>query len=119
MPSGPVAGSSRIAIHAYQLKNPRETRVALLYVLQNWAKHGRGAGYDPRSSAVWFNGWTRPPPPTAEKPIVAIGRTWLVRLGWRHHGLLRPDERPAGRLQGLGSGLSPPAPVHIAPTFAF
>ena len=28
--------------HAHVLKTPRETRSALLYVLQNWAKHGRG-----------------------------------------------------------------------------
>ncbi len=28
--------------HAHQLKTPRETRAALLYVLQNWAKHTTG-----------------------------------------------------------------------------
>jgi REP element-mobilizing transposase RayT len=83
--------------HAHQLKTPRETRVALLYVLQNWAKHGSGGDYDPRSSALWFDGWTRPPPTPVEAPIVARGQTWLVRIGWRHHGLLRPGERP-GRL---------------------
>ena len=81
--------------HAHQLKTPRETRAALLYVLQNWAKHGRGGDYDPRSSAFSFDGWSRPPPPAGEGPIVATGRTWLVSVGWRRHGLLRPGERPA------------------------
>jgi putative transposase len=80
--------------HAHQLKTPRETRAALLYVLQNWAKHGRGGDYDPRSSAFSFDRWTRPPPVVREDPIVAKGRTWLVRVGWRRHGLLRPGERP-------------------------
>ena len=42
--------------HAHELKTPRETRAALLYVLQNWAKHGPGGAYDPLSSAVWFDG---------------------------------------------------------------
>jgi hypothetical protein len=81
--------------HAHQLRTSRETRTALLYVLQNWAKHGRGGDYDPRSSAFSFDGWTRQPPTTGERPIVANGRTWLVRIGWKRHGLLRPGERPA------------------------
>ena len=83
--------------HAHQLKTPRETRAALLYVLQNWAKHGPGGDFDPRSSALWFDGWTRPPPASAMSPIIAPGRTWLVRVGWRHHGLLRPGERPRSK----------------------
>jgi len=79
--------------HAHELKTPRETRAALLYVLQNWAKHGSGGAYDPLSSALWFDGWTRPP--IAEAPsIVAAPRTWLVKVGWRRHGLLRPGEKP-------------------------
>jgi putative transposase len=84
--------------HAHQLRTPRETRAALLYVLQNWAKHGPGGDYDPRSSALWFDGWTRPPKATPESRLVAQPQTWLVRLGWRRHGLLRPGERP--RSQG-------------------
>jgi len=80
--------------HAHQLETPRETRAALVYVLQNWAKHGPGGDFDPGSSALWFDGWTRPPPPSATAPMVARGRTWLVRVGWRCHGLLRPGEKP-------------------------
>jgi hypothetical protein len=94
--------------HAHYLKTPRETRAALLYVLQNLAKHGPGGDYDPRSSAIWFDGWTRPPAPSAEAPMVASGRTWLVRQGWRLHGLLRPGERP-GREPWLCSAARIPA----------
>jgi len=91
------AGGSVFAdrYHAHQLKTPRETRTALLYVLQNWVKHGKGGDYDPSSSAFSFDGWARPPPSTVERPGVARPRTWLVRVGWKHHGLLRPGERPA------------------------
>jgi hypothetical protein len=65
---------------------PRETRNALLYVLQNWAKHGKYPGYDPASSAPWFDGWSTPPPQRDEPQIVARPRTWLVTVGWRRHG---------------------------------
>src|SRR5271155_4596026 len=80
--------------HAHELESPREARHALLYVLQNWAKHGPGGAYDPHSSAVWFDGWSVAPQGEKPPPIVARPRTWLISLGWRHHGLLRPGERP-------------------------
>ncbi len=80
--------------HARELKTPRETRTALLYVLQNWMKHGRGPGHDPCSSARWFDGWSLRAPTSPDPPIVAAPRTWLVTLGWRRHGLLRGEERP-------------------------
>ncbi len=91
--------------HAHYLKTPRETRAALLYVLQNWAKHGPGGDYDPRSSAIWFDGWSKPPE-VEEERLVATPRTWLVRVGWRRHGLLRPGERPGA---GPRPALRPPA----------
>jgi hypothetical protein len=82
--------------HARALTTPREVRNALVYVLTNWQKHERRAlGIDPASSGVYFTGWaggtihhrgTRP---------VAIAQTWLLRVGWRRHGLLRIDEQPA------------------------
>ena len=90
--------------HARQLRTPRETRAALLYVLQNWKKHlGNVTGIDGCSSARWFEGWASPPAlPT--KPIpVARPRTWLASTGWREHGggLLGFEEAPAnsGRLK--------------------
>jgi REP element-mobilizing transposase RayT len=88
--------------HAHELKTPRETRAALLYVLQNWLKHGQGRGHDPCSSARWFDGWKERPPANPDPPVVATPRTWLVTLGWRRHGLLQPEERP-GRRQERGT----------------
>jgi hypothetical protein len=43
---------------------------------------------------VVFDGWTRPPPAIRDELTIAKGRTWLVRVGWKRHGLLRPGERP-------------------------
>jgi hypothetical protein len=88
--------------HAHELKTPRETRAALLYVLQNWAKHGPGGDYDPRSSARWFDGWSQRPPLSdrcAGDAVVAAPRTWLITVGWRRHGLLRPGEKPGPHLR--------------------
>jgi REP-associated tyrosine transposase len=50
--------------------------------------HGEGGDYDLASSAPWFDGWTKPPGPVAGSPVVAAARTWVVRVGWRRHGLL-------------------------------
>jgi hypothetical protein len=81
-------------------------------------------GIDPYSSGEWFDGWRewRPnsgtPPPFVEAPrwsarrlvddggkkrnfdetaqrVVAEPRTWLAVAGWRRHGLIALDERPA------------------------
>jgi REP element-mobilizing transposase RayT len=94
--------------HARALETPREVRNALVYVLLNRKKHGAfpgifGEAIDPLSSALWFDGWKRAvvprhPPPSAEQAAapcpVAAARTWLASIGWRRHGLLRPDEAP-------------------------
>ena len=85
--------------HAHTLCSPREVRAALVYVLQNWAKHGPSGHFDPRSSARWFDGWSEPPPSGKGPPIVAVPRTWLITVGWRRLGLVRPSERP-GKLVG-------------------
>lgn len=78
--------------HARMLRSPREVRLALVYVLQNWRKHGgRGGGVDPCSSSASFDGW-RGRACTAA-PVVRA-RTWLLRWGWRRLGLLDPRERP-------------------------
>jgi REP element-mobilizing transposase RayT len=87
--------------HAHELKTPRETRAALLYVLQNWVRHGSGGAYDPLSSAFWFDGWSIPPATRASPPIVATPRTWLITMGWRRHGLLKPGERPGPFAQAV------------------
>jgi hypothetical protein len=91
--------------HAHALLTPREVRTALVYVLQNWAKHGSGGQFDACSSAQWFDGWRVPPSsdadPPVDPPIVATPRTWLINKGWRLHGLIKPSERP-GKLLGSG-----------------
>jgi REP element-mobilizing transposase RayT len=87
--------------HARALRSPREVRSGLLYVLQNWKKHVRGAqGLDGRSSARWFDGWAEPLDRPAGSSPVARPRTWLATTGWLQctRGPLRPDERPEAAL---------------------
>lgn len=83
--------------HARELTTPREVRNALVYVLNNWRKHGWNApGHDPRSSASSFDGWRRVDAAARRPSPVARARTWLARVGWRRHGPIGDDERPAG-----------------------
>jgi REP element-mobilizing transposase RayT len=95
--------------HHRALRTPREVRRALAYVLTNARRHlakagraARAAGprLDPASSARWFDGW-RPQaasrlPGIAANCEVAQPRTWLLRIGWRRHGLIDPNEMPGG-----------------------
>jgi REP element-mobilizing transposase RayT len=99
--------------HARLLRTPREVRNALRYVLLNARKHAVATAktarkvlevvLDPASSARWFDGWkpVHGTVPSAlahtsahEDPPVARARTWLLRVGWRRHGLLDPAEVP-------------------------
>ena len=91
--------------HSRVIRSPREARQLLAYVLLNahkdYARSGqRLIGFDPCSSGRYFDGWAdaapRPPPwedPSEAGPEVAAPRSWLLRTGWRRHGLLRTDER--------------------------
>ncbi|MBK8100786.1 MAG: transposase [Planctomycetes bacterium] len=84
--------------HDHILKSPRETRNALRYVLQNARHHaakGRmvdaSAPIDPFSSAPWFDGFREPIHVRGLEAIVRPvldPQTWLLRVGWRRHGLL-------------------------------
>jgi hypothetical protein len=87
--------------HSRELTTPREVRNALVYLLQNWKKHGvttEGPVVDHFSSALLFAGWKvhvdtvpEPDPWPPRNP-----RTWLLGAGWSlQHGLLSPYERPA------------------------
>ena len=90
--------------HHRSLRTPREVRRALAYVLLNARRHlakrrrlARGPTFlDPASSARWFDGWQVQVPgctPDASEPReVARARSWLLRIGWRRHGLLDPAE---------------------------
>jgi len=89
--------------HLRVLKTPREVRHAVAYVLLNARKHWRqrtGAAppirLDAASSGAWFDGWKRPPPSSEAPPprAVAPPRSWLLRKGWREHGLVDPAETP-------------------------
>lgn len=98
--------------HARLLRTPREVHHALRYVLLNARRHaGREGGsaqrngdvaLDPASSARWFDGWRRTIHPTdgggrnsaVGQPAVAHPRHWLLRIGWRRHGLIDPREVP-------------------------
>ena len=101
--SGPVLDSR---YHHRSLRTPREVRRALAYVLLNARRHlakrrsvrAGAARLDPASSARWFDGW-RPSaanrsPGTAGPSEVARARSWLLRVGWRRHGLVDPAETP-------------------------
>jgi REP element-mobilizing transposase RayT len=99
--------------HARLLKTPREVRNALRYVLLNARRHAAVMArkalramevvLDPASSARWFDGWkaetscvpnTRERSAPATPPPVARARTWLLKVGWRRHGLLDPADVP-------------------------
>jgi hypothetical protein len=81
--------------HTRLLRTPREVRNALVYVLNNFRKHIRGArGLDPCSSARWFDGWRGAIRRGAEALPVARPCTWLARVGWRRRGLIDVDEGP-------------------------
>jgi REP element-mobilizing transposase RayT len=91
--------------HVRALRTPREVRNALAYVLLNARKHftqrhgcAPPVKLDEASSAAWFDGWRRSLQPISkEPPPVVRASTWLLRVGWRRHGLIDPAEVP-GRL---------------------
>ena len=93
----------RTRYHNRSLSSPRDVRNTLRYVLCNRKHHNVERYYDrfwidPFSSAPWFTGWAQPiarwhrsdePRPTVD------ATTWLMTTGWKRHGPLRFDERPA------------------------
>lgn len=95
--------------HCRALRTPREVRNALHYVLSNALHHAPGSAmssdptwFDPCSSAAWFDGWADPLPVDSwwKRELVAMpspcapATVWLLRVGWRKHGLLRLGEPP-------------------------
>jgi REP element-mobilizing transposase RayT len=98
--TGPVLADR---FHLHVLRTPREVRHALAYVLLNARRHlaklGRRvpavARMDPASSGRWFDGWRTVGAASHERPPpVAAPHTWLLRVGWRRHGLLDLAELP-------------------------
>jgi REP element-mobilizing transposase RayT len=95
--------------HAEIITTPRQARHTLAYVLNNWRKHkedrasfARGWKVDPFSTGVLFGGWTELEGELVmwkwregyQPMVVWTPRTWLLREGWRRHGLIRCDEVP-------------------------
>lgn len=91
--------------HDRILTSPRAVRNALVYVLGNGKHHaakGRmvrvSQAVDVYSSAPWFDGYRERIVvrgiDTIDPPLAAA-RSWLLRLGWRRHGLLGIHELPA------------------------
>jgi REP element-mobilizing transposase RayT len=93
--------------HSRVLRTPREIRNVLCYVINNWLHRRRENTVwvvDPFSSAQFFDAWEggwKPPRPgwmkKDEQVPIAEPRGWLLRAGWRRHGLLRRDETPGPR----------------------
>jgi REP element-mobilizing transposase RayT len=84
--------------HRRDLTSPKQVRRALVYVLANYKKHYRVTNgmprIDPYSSAPWFEGWVAHRKPPDEPRPVNLARTYLLRSGWKRHGLIHPGERP-------------------------
>jgi putative transposase len=97
--------------HAEIIDSPRQARHALAYILNNWRKHAEDRR-DPRikdwdhdwfSTAWSFTDWAeladehflRFPPPTYEALLVRRPSTWLLRDGWKRHGLISYHEVPS------------------------
>ena len=85
--------------HAHVLATPREVRNAIAYVLHNARKHGKHPrkAFDSFCSGPWFDGWSENVRITGLEGIarpVATARTWLLRSGWRKHGLISVAEVP-------------------------
>jgi hypothetical protein len=99
-PHSPGRRGDGPADHHRPLTRPREVRNVIVYVLTNFRHHDdrrdreRDERFDPWSSARWFRGWTERPPPPATPSPVAEPRTWLLGVGWRRYGLIRPEEAP-------------------------
>jgi REP element-mobilizing transposase RayT len=96
--------------HAEIITSPRQARHAISYVLNNWHKHeedrapfARTWKIDPYSSGVTFPDWKERidepflwrGPQTYDPLVVYQPRTWLLREGWKKHGLVSYNERPS------------------------
>jgi hypothetical protein len=102
--------------HHRLLRTPREVRRALAYVLLNARRHlqkrrrptsAGSPSLDPASSARWFDGWRRQAasrlPEARGHPEIARPRTWLLRIGWRRHGLVDPSETPGAAVERVAA----------------
>jgi len=80
------------------LRTPREVKNAIGYVIANAHKHWvlryhrsqpKPDLHDPYASGAWLQGWKKgwqPSTPRGPTPVTPAG-TWLMRVGWKRHGL--------------------------------
>src|SRR6185436_865214 len=106
--------------HDRLLRTPREVRNAIVYVLNNARKHGSGQKtLDLFASGPWFDGWREEVRirggERLERPV-GFCRTWLLRIGWRRHGLIGISEVPGG--QRRAGSLRPRPLAVVLPTSA-
>jgi REP element-mobilizing transposase RayT len=96
--------------HAKIIGSPRQARNALAYVLNNWRKHREDKRpvaktwiLDPFSSAVSFDGWRdfklKALREDYEPLPVWSPRCWLLKEGWRKHGLISTTEIPSHKVE--------------------
>ena len=98
--------------HLEIIDNPQQARHTLAYVLNNWRKHREDRGdpqrawnVDPYSTGMLFDGWKEREdavvlwrwPETYEPFVVYLPKTWLLREGWRKHGLITFRHVPSAR----------------------
>ncbi len=87
--------------HGRVMRTPKDMRNVLSYVYLNLHKDRarrriRVLSVDSCTSHTWFDGWKHragPADDPSERDPVARPKSWLLRKGWRKHGLIRLDER--------------------------
>lgn len=94
--------------HSRLITSPTQARNAILYILNNWRRHGHDQGMetmfwdvDYYSSGPRFDGWAELDDspflyPTPDYPRLSVcrPRTWLLRAGWRLAGPIRMRDTP-------------------------
>jgi REP element-mobilizing transposase RayT len=109
--------------HSRALTSPRAVRHAICYVLNNWRRHEEDRAnvaktwkLDRFSNAIDFNGWKERedspflylPPRTYQQLVTWLPKTWLLREGWKRHGMISvfevpgPMHKPGVRNQSSG-----------------
>jgi putative transposase len=89
--------------HDEPLTSPTQVRNALVYVINNWRRHGEDRGshlpLDPFATGRTFDGFAehRQPLPwgPSDEPLpIAFPTSWLLSTGWRKRGLLSVRQVP-------------------------
>ena len=75
--------------HAVPLRSPTQARNALLYVLENHARHGARSGFNALAGPDPFAGTSviavARGSPVASTPLLSAPRSWVLRVGVARH----------------------------------